>query len=51
MDYRFGLTLALFGKDLRFTAKLSFVHLSFETDVFLHQSEITFAYCNITELG
>ncbi|XP_050727840.1 uncharacterized protein LOC127004331 isoform X2 [Eriocheir sinensis] len=51
VDYRFALTLPLLGKDLSFTAKISFMHLSFETDVFLHQSEIVLPYCNITELG
>ncbi|XP_042219802.1 uncharacterized protein LOC121864710 [Homarus americanus] len=51
VDYTFRLMLALFGKELDYSLKMSFVHLSFETDVFLHQSELTFAYCNITELG
>lgn len=51
VDYRFALTLPLLGKDLSFTVKISFMHLSFETDVFLHQSEIVLPYCNITELG
>ncbi|XP_042876261.1 uncharacterized protein LOC122255943 [Penaeus japonicus] len=50
-DYTFGLTLALFGKDLELSLKMSYVHLSFETDVFLHQSNVTFAHCNVTELG
>ncbi|XP_063594873.1 uncharacterized protein LOC134771847 [Penaeus indicus] len=50
-DYTFGLVLALFGKDLGLSLKMSYVHLSFETDVFLHQANVTFAHCNITELG
>ncbi|MPC33778.1 hypothetical protein E2C01_027140 [Portunus trituberculatus] len=51
VDYRMGLSLPLLGKDLSLSAKMSFLHLSFETDVFLHQSDITFAYCNVTEMG
>ncbi|XP_063866722.1 uncharacterized protein LOC135103835 isoform X1 [Scylla paramamosain] len=51
VDYRLRLSLPLLGKDLSFSAKMSFIHLSFETDVFLHQSDITFAYCNVTEIG
>ncbi|XP_045584100.1 uncharacterized protein [Procambarus clarkii] len=51
VEYSFRLWLALFGKELEYVLKMAFVHLSFETDVFLHQSELTFAYCNISELG
>ncbi|KAK8733727.1 hypothetical protein OTU49_006454, partial [Cherax quadricarinatus] len=51
VEYASRLTLAFFGKELKILLKMSFVHISFETDVFLHQSQLTFAYCNITELG
>ncbi|XP_064114677.1 uncharacterized protein LOC135220954 [Macrobrachium nipponense] len=51
IDYSFDLNFPLFGKELTYAIKMSYVHLSFETDVFVLRQNITLARCNITELG
>ncbi|KAK4312749.1 hypothetical protein Pmani_015867 [Petrolisthes manimaculis] len=50
-DYRLSLDLALFKKDVSFSLKISYLHISFETDVFLHQSDIVLANCTVAEMG
>ncbi|XP_068227621.1 uncharacterized protein [Palaemon carinicauda] len=51
IDYTFDLNLPLLGKEVSYAIKMSYVHLSFETDVFLLRQNITLARCNISELG
>ncbi|KAK7019457.1 hypothetical protein SK128_025350 [Halocaridina rubra] len=51
IEYTFGMTFPLWGNDVSLSLKMSYVHLSFETGVFILQQDLVLESCNITEFG